>query len=91
MTACSRGPRGSTGSRRRPGSVVRNLVLKPPPGLADFTIYFACLALFLLRDWLFPAADIRVAPSCPQIAAPGGWPPDRDADAPTIQLVNDRG
>ena len=62
-------------------AVVRTLVLGPPPGLADFAIYFACLALFLLRDWIFPAADIRVEPSRPQIAAPGGWPPDRGSDA----------
>ena len=61
--------------------VVGNVVL-PPWGLVDFTIYFACLALLLLRDWIFPAADIRVEPSRPQVAAPGGWPPDRGADAP---------
>ena len=73
-------------------AVVRNLVREPPPGLADFTIYFACLALFLLRDWIFPAADIRVEPSRPQVSASGGWPPDRGADAPpAIQLGNDRG
>ena len=63
-------------------AVVRSLVLEPPWGAPDLTIYFACLVLILLRDWIFPAADIRVEPRRPQVSAPGGWPPDCGADAP---------
>lgn len=74
--------------------VLISLVLDQPRGLAGVAIYCACLALILLRDWIFPAADIRIEPSRPQVAAPGGWPP-RPAGAtdapPAIQLVNDRG
>ncbi len=71
--------------------LVRNFVLDRPWGFPDFAIYFACLALLLLRDWLFPAADIRVEPCRPQVAAPGGWPPAGNTDAPpAIRLVNDR-
>ena len=72
--------------------IVSNLVLDPSWGPAGFAIYFAGLALLLLRDWIFPAADIRVEPRRPQLGAPGGWRPERSADAPpSIQLVNDRG
>ena len=39
--------------------VVCSFVLDRPWGPAGFTIYFAGLALLLLRDWIFPAADIR--------------------------------
>ena len=71
--------------------VVCSLVLDRPWGPVGFAIYFAGLALLLLRDWLFPAADIRVEPRRPQVAAPGGWPPAGGTDAPAIRLVNDRG
>ncbi len=72
--------------------VVGNLVLDPSWGPAGFAIYFAGLALLLARDWIFPAADIRVEPRRPQLGAPGGWRPERGADAPpAIQLANDRG
>ena len=67
--------------------VVGNLVLDPSWGPAGFAIYFAGLALLLARDWIFPAADIRVEPRRPQLGAPGGWRPERGADAPpAIQL-----
>ena len=72
--------------------IVCNLVLDRSWGSAGYAIYFAGLALLLARDWIFPAADIRVEPRRPQLAAPGGWRPERGADAPpAIQLVNDRG
>lgn len=73
--------------------VAGNLVLDRSWGPAGFAIYFAGLALLLARDWIFPAADIRVEPRRPQLGAPGGWRPDRGADAPgpVIQSVNDRG
>ena len=73
-------------------TVVCNAVLEQPWGFASVPVYFACLALLLMRDWLFPAADIRVEPRRPQVAAPGGWPPAAGAEAgPAIRLVNDRG
>ena len=72
--------------------VASSLVLGRSWGPAGFAVYFAGLALLLARDWIFPAADIRVEPRRPQLGAPGGWRPERGADAPpAIQLVNDRG
>ena len=72
--------------------VVSNLVLDRPWGPAGFAIYFAGLALLLLRDWMFPAADIRVEPRLPHVAASGSGPAAGDTDAPpAIRLVNDRG
>lgn len=72
--------------------VACNLVLDRPWGPVGFAIYLAGLALLLMRDRAFPVADIRIASSRPQVAAPGGWPQDGGTDAsPTIQLVNDRG
>ena len=66
--------------------VVSNLALDRPWGPAGFAIYFAGLALLLLRDWMFPAADIRVEPRCPQVAVSVARPAGR-ADAPPPQEV----
>ena len=62
-------------------AVVYDLVLEQPWGLADVPIYFACLVLVLLRDWILPAADIRVEPRHPRVAVRESGPPAGGTDA----------